>query len=95
MRLVWLPQARQNLDHQMRYIAERNPLAAVDQDAKVTDAVLRLADFPELGRKGRLSQTRELTISGTPFLAVYRIFDELGEIHILRILHAKQKWPPE
>jgi len=39
--------------------------------------------------------THELVIAKTPFIAIYRIDDDLGEVHILRILHAKQKWPPE
>jgi toxin ParE1/3/4 len=95
MRIVWLPQARRNLDHQIRYIAERNPLAAVEQDAIVAAAVSRLADFPETGRIGRMRQTRELVIVGTPFLAIYRVHNHLDEVHIHRILHARQKYPPE
>ena len=95
MRIVWLPRARRNLDHQIRYIAQRNPLAAIEQDAIVAQAISGLVDFPEAGRRGRTVQTRELVISGTPFIAVYRIREALGEIHIHRILHARQKYPAE
>lgn len=95
MQIVWLPRARRNLDHQISYIAERNPIAAIDQDAIVADTVSRLADYPALGRQGRQPRTRELVIPGTPFVAIYRIYNDLDEIHILRILHARQKWPPE
>ena len=78
-----------------RYIELKNPRAAIEQDLLVEVAVGKLAFFPEMGRIGRLRRTRELVVGGTPFIVVYRVESNLDEIHILRILHAKQKWPPE
>lgn len=95
MLVVWLRQAQYNLDRQIRYIAMRNLAAAMEQDAVVAQAVTRLADFPESGRQGRKPLTRELVIAGTPFVAVYRIVPARQQIHIIRLLHAKQKYPPE
>jgi toxin ParE1/3/4 len=51
--------------------------------------------FPESGRIGRLRHTRELVVPQTPFIAIYRLSPSGNEIHILRLLHAAQKWPPE
>jgi toxin ParE1/3/4 len=50
-----------------------------------------LTRFPEQGRTGRKSGTRELVLSGLPYLAVYRLQGDA--IEILRILHGSQIWP--
>jgi toxin ParE1/3/4 len=52
-----------------------------------------LARHPFAGRKGRVPDTRELVISGTPFLVAYRI--EKKEVRILAVLHAAREWPEE
>jgi len=44
-----------------------------------------------VGRTGQKKGTREMVIPGLPFLAVYRVRDELVEI--IRILHGAQRWP--
>ena len=94
MRIVWLPRAQRNLDDQIRYIARQNPAAAMEQDAIVADAVTRLVDFPQSGRPGRQLRTRELFIPGTSFIAAYRIIASRQEIHIIRLVHACQKYSP-
>ena len=48
------------------------------------------ASFPECGRTGRKPGTRELVFAGLPYLAVYRIGNDVVEI--LRILHGAQDW---
>jgi toxin ParE1/3/4 len=50
-----------------------------------------LALYPQLGRPGRVKGTRELIISGSPFIAVYRV--KKTRIEILRILHWARRWP--
>jgi toxin ParE1/3/4 len=52
-----------------------------------------LAVYPEIGRPGRIAGTRELRITGTPLLLVYRLEPEA--IVVLRLLHGAQRWPPE
>jgi toxin ParE1/3/4 len=89
--LVWLPAAENNLVHQLDYIGERNPLAAIWIGDAIMASVERLSDFPESARKGRVQGTRELVITDTPFIVVYRI--EAAAIVILRVLHHRQSWP--
>jgi plasmid stabilization system protein ParE len=45
-----------------------------------------------MGRPGRISGTRELVITGTPFVAVYRV--RADAVEILRFLHGAQRFPP-
>jgi toxin ParE1/3/4 len=44
-----------------------------------------------MGRIGRKPNTRELGMSGLPFITIYRVREDV--IEILRILHSAQKWP--
>ncbi|MBV9673529.1 MAG: type II toxin-antitoxin system RelE/ParE family toxin [Verrucomicrobia bacterium] len=43
------------------------------------------------GRKGRKPHTREMLVSGLPFVVIYRVRQEAVEI--ARILHASQQRP--
>ena len=75
------------------YIEADNPRAAVAVDDRIQTRVEGLAQFPEMGRPGRIEGTRELVISGTPYIAAYRIAGET--VRILRVLHGAQQWPDE
>jgi toxin ParE1/3/4 len=90
--LEWLPSAQQNLENQLAYIGERNPPAAARIAEAVDEAAMRLIEFPNSGRPGRVRGTRELVISGTPLLLVYRV--ERGRVVVQRLLHGAQRWPP-
>jgi toxin ParE1/3/4 len=92
MRVRWLPAALRNRAHQLAYIAEESPRAAVEIGDAIEAAIMQLADFPRLGRIGRVDGTREFVIGGTPYLIIYR--EEVSEILILRLLHGAQRWPP-
>ena len=92
MKVAWLPEAKRNRESQLAYIAERDPRAAIDLGDSIEAAVARIADYPESGRPGRVQGTRELVVTGTPFVVVYRI--EPTAIVILRVLHGAQRWPP-
>ena len=91
MRVEWLPEADQDLTHQLDYIAERNPGVAVEMGDAVHAAVARLKEFPESGRPGRVAGTRELVITGTPFIVFYRI--EPKAVVVMHLLHVRRKWP--
>jgi toxin ParE1/3/4 len=54
-------------------------------------SVQLLADQPSLGRPGRVAGTRELVISGLPYIVVYAEQD--GIVVILRVMHTSLKWP--
>ena len=93
MKIRWLRTALRNLDEQTAYIASDDPEAALRVVARVQDAIERLALYPSLGRPGRVPGTRELVVSGTPFVVPYRVRGE--QVEILRVLHGAQRWPEE
>jgi toxin ParE1/3/4 len=89
--LEWLPAANANRFEQLDYIAQNNPLAAIGQDEEIERQVNMLLQHPKMGRPGRLKTTRELVISHTPFVAVYKL--QLDCIKVIRLLHSSQQWP--
>lgn len=92
MRIEWLPEAHRSLTPQIAWIADHDPWAAIDIGDAVEVAVGRLADFPAMARPGRVPGTRELVVTGTPYLVVYRLGPD--RITVLRVLHGAQRWPP-
>ena len=91
MRIKWTTGAKHNLNQIEEYIARDNPKAAIDTVLKIINIVGILRDNPSIGRAGRIFGTRELIISGTPFIVPYRVKSE--QIEILRVLHSSIKWP--
>lgn len=82
MKLVWLATANRSRASQIAYIAERNPQAALDMATAIRVATDRLANYPRIGRPGRVPGIRELVVPRTPYIVVYEI-----EGDIVRIIH--------
>ena len=74
-----------------RWIAADDPAAADRVADAIFIAVMRLEGFPLSGRLGCVLETRELVVSGLPYLVVYRI--EASSVVILRVLHGAMQWP--
>ncbi|OIP14872.1 MAG: type II toxin-antitoxin system mRNA interferase toxin, RelE/StbE family [Comamonadaceae bacterium CG_4_9_14_3_um_filter_60_33] len=89
--MAWLPVASTQRFEQLDYIAQDNPLAAMSQDEEIEHQVDMLMQHPQMGRPGRLRGTRELVISRTPFIAIYRVKGR--RIEVIRLLHSSQQWP--
>lgn len=92
MRVRWTTQAAQALEQIGDYIAADNPHAAHEVVNTIYERVQQLADFPSLGRVGRLEGTRELVIQGLPYFVPYRVRDEAVEV--LDVLHTSRRFPP-
>lgn len=91
MRLEWTLPAFEDIQEAGRYIALDDPRAAKRMAERVREAVEYLVDQPNIGRPGRVQGTRELVISGTPFIAVYWVRGDV--VQILRLLHHARQWP--
>jgi toxin ParE1/3/4 len=91
MKIVWSPQAGNDLLMLYRYIAKENPRAARALHSRIISRVLLLLKTPNIGRTGRVGGTRELVVSGTSYIIPYRILDD--NIQILRVYHTARLWP--
>ena len=93
MTIVWSPRAIEHLAHLREYIARDNPNAANRITSALLEVVERLAKLPNLGRPGRVAGTRELVVSGTPYIISYRLRGD--RLEIVAVFHARQKWPKQ
>lgn len=91
MEVRWSLEAADDLEQIVRYIQRDNPEVARKVARIIVDAVGALSTFPERGRAGRISGTRELVVSTLPWIAVYRIRKE--GVEVVRIYHGAQNWP--
>ena len=92
MRIRLTKPAERDLESVEEYIRQDNPAAAIKTVLRVLEAVECLEQFPNIGRPGRVTGTRELVVGGTLFLAIYKVKENV--IWVLRVLHAARKWPP-
>ncbi|MEK1893734.1 MAG: type II toxin-antitoxin system RelE/ParE family toxin [Rhizobium sp.] len=93
MKVTWSAFALSDRDGIFSHIEAENVVAAIAVDQRIASTAQRLRDFPESGRPGRIAGTRELVVTGTPYIAAYQIVGET--IRILRVLHGAQRCPDE
>jgi len=91
VKVVWTRRAVDDLSQVRRFIGAENTEAARAVAARVVEAVQLLAQHPAMGRPGRVARTRELVVTGTPYILPYRV--TAGVLEVLRVLHASRKWP--
>jgi toxin ParE1/3/4 len=90
-RLEYAPRYFRRLEDIRDWIAADNPAAATRMVTRIRIVVERLALVPGAGRPGRVAGTRELVISGTPYIVPYRVKGDA--VQIITILHSAQRWP--
>lgn len=88
--VVWTRRARRNLDDIGDYIAQDEPAAAERIVRHIVERASGLAIYPLIGRVGRVEGTRELVITGTPYIVIYRVKER---VEILRVRHGARRWP--
>ena len=91
MRVVITARAEADLNSHFDYILERNPEAAERVYTALVNQIMSLADFPGRARPGRVPGTRELVITGFPYIVVFELTAD--EVVILHVNHARQQWP--
>jgi toxin ParE1/3/4 len=93
LHIRWSNRASAQLEASYNLVSEENVTAAEKQLALMNRAVEQLANFPEMGRPGRVYGTRELVIQSTPYIAAYRLKGSIVEI--LALLHGARRWPTQ
>lgn len=91
MKIRWTGLAVAHLESAHDFVAAERPAAAESMIDRILSAVEALERHAELGRPGRVSGTRELVVTGTPFIVAYRL--RRDAIQILAVLHGARKWP--
>lgn len=91
MTLRWTRRALRRLDGIGAYVAEHDARAAGRLVVRIVEQTDRLRLHPRLGRPGRVPGTRELVVSGTPYVVAYRILAD--DVEVITVLHSAQAWP--
>ena len=91
MTIRFAPQAERDLDEIRARIEADRPAIAGNVIARILQSIRYLDNFPRLGRPGLLPDTRELSIYGLPYKAVYRIEGDI--IFVAAIIHTSRKFP--
>lgn len=91
MKIVWTRRALREIDQAFAFVARDSPAAASVMVALIESRAAALAEHPEIGRPGRADGTRELVLSGLPYILPYRVRD--GRIEILAVFHTSRAWP--
>lgn len=93
MEVVWLKEATEDLQEIGRFIEQDSPGTAYRILIKIKASADSLQNNPELGRSGRVEGTRELVISGLPYIIPYTIKNK--QVRILAVMHTSRKWPDQ
>jgi toxin ParE1/3/4 len=71
------------------YIANNNPRAAKRTVQRIQISIERLKQFPRIGRQGAVSGTRELVVSGLPYIVVYEVTSD--SVDVIAVFHASEE----
>jgi len=91
LKVHWTMPAVNQIQNLFDYIAAENPPAAGRTVQRIREVVLLTARMPYAGRVGRVAGTREIRVTGTPYVTAYRIVE--NSIHVLAVFHGAQQWP--
>jgi toxin ParE1/3/4 len=91
MQIIWRPSAIEDSKRVRAFIGKNNSKAARRVSLAIEETSDSLADFPERGRPGRVQGTREVLVTGTPYLIAYVVGGDV--VTILAIVHHAQRWP--
>jgi len=91
MNVIWSRRAIRHLVALREFIEKDSDGNAAAIAARILDAIEVLRTQPQMGRPGRLSGTRELVISGTPYTVPYRVRRE--RLELLAVFDGRRQWP--
>jgi addiction module RelE/StbE family toxin len=87
MKIVFDDKAISDLQAIREWIAQDSPDRATKVLERIRRAISVLDRFPERGRRGRHPETHELIVPKLPYLVVYQIRKDVGQIIIVSVLH--------
>ncbi|MGH6785930.1 MAG: type II toxin-antitoxin system RelE/ParE family toxin [Novosphingobium sp.] len=91
LKLIWNPEARQNVRDIIDYIGDRHPAAAIRMRHMFDDCAERLTAHPYIYRVGRVAGTREAVVHPN-YIMIYEV--GLDTVEIVSVVHARRQYPP-
>ncbi len=93
MNIVLRDGAIADLESIHAWIAAERPWTAQRVIGRILDSIENLASFPELGRPGKVENTRELVVPRLPYIVVYRIEHDSDAIAVISVVHGARDRP--
>ncbi|HLH17451.1 MAG TPA: type II toxin-antitoxin system RelE/ParE family toxin [Bryobacteraceae bacterium] len=91
MRIRWTTPALNDLKAISRRIEQQRNLTTANRVCRhIYDSIQTLRRHPHTGRPGAEEGTRELVITKSPYIVIYRL--QPGAVQVLRIWHGAQDW---
>lgn len=89
MQIVWGDAGRREFDAAIAFVRSQSPAGAARVGERILAAITLLERFPELAPASRHRGLRQLVVTRTPYLVIYRIHND--RIETSAVVHAKQK----
>jgi|HubBroStandDraft_4_1064222.scaffolds.fasta_scaffold123925_2 toxin ParE1/3/4 len=89
MTLRWTSTGLRDLESLQAYLAHDSDEAAANTVERILAAIDAIERFPGMGRKGRVTGTREFVVS--PFIVAYMV--KKDAIEVVAIMHGALRWP--
>ena len=89
--VIWSSEAQAELVSIMRYLSERNPVAATRLGHIIEQSTQRLPQYPYLFKTSeRMPGCREI-IAHPNYIVIYQVAAD--QIRVLRVLHSRREFP--
>lgn len=92
MRLTFDDRALGDLEGIYHWIAKDSPKSATAVVDRIFASSELLASFPYMGRAGRDEGTREWVVPRLPYIVVYEVHEDRGEVIVIAVFHGAQDW---
>ena len=92
MKVRWTKIAKDDFEAAFHYISKDNPKLTKKLGVRLLSVLATLEEHPHAGRPGRVAETKEFIISGTPYVLIYTVKKDL--LAIVSFLHSSRRWPP-
>jgi toxin ParE1/3/4 len=88
--VIWKRSAQAQFRSLLDYVSDHDEAAADRLKADFEERIARLAEWPGMGRLGRVPGTREFVLHPN-YIAIYEVVGD--RVIMLRILHARRRYP--
>lgn len=92
MKLRWTQRAVADLEEISDYLLSVSPTSWERLVTRIEAVTEYLLQFPHMGKMGLVSGTREFVLSGTPYIIVFRVREDV--VQVLSIRDGRMQLPP-